>query len=123
MRASSSRGTERLGQIVIRAELQPHDPIGLLGATGEDDDRDLRLGAQLSQQLHAVLAAQPQVQQHQIHHTGTEASSMSCVPLAQPVTRKSLCPRYSCTSSRIAAVVIDHQDVRYRQAAHVAVPP
>ena len=64
--------TERLGEVVVGAQLQAHDAVGLLGAAGEDDDRDLRLGAQLTQQLHAVLARQTQIEQHQIDHLGAQ---------------------------------------------------
>ena len=35
--------TERLRDIVVRADLQSHDPIGLFAARGEHDDRDIGL--------------------------------------------------------------------------------
>src|ERR1700676_4684056 len=37
---------ERLGQVIVGAQLQPHHPISLFAATGEHDDRYRRLFAQ-----------------------------------------------------------------------------
>ncbi len=57
---------EGLGDVVVGRHLQPHHAIGLVAPGRHDDDRDVGLLAQLARQLHAVLAAQPQVEQHEV---------------------------------------------------------
>ena len=113
--------TERLGEIVVGAKFQAHDAIGFLGATGEDDDGDLRFGTQLPQQRHAVLTAQPQIKQHQIYHadpqrlhevSATGSAGHTEIVVAE-VFRDQLPHR---------TVVIDHEDVRHRHATHGARP-
>ena len=55
---------ERLGQVVVRAELQADDLVDLLVAGGEHQHRRLRAGrAQPAQDLEAVHARQPDVEQ------------------------------------------------------------
>jgi hypothetical protein len=55
---------ERLGQIVVGADLEPDDAIGLLVARGEHEDRHLRAHADVAADLEAVLARQADVEQH-----------------------------------------------------------
>ena len=57
---------ERLGEVVIGAELEAHDAVGFLVAPGEHDDRDLRFVAQSPRERHAVLAAQLEIQHDQV---------------------------------------------------------
>jgi hypothetical protein len=54
-----------LGEVVVRAGIQPADAVGDLVARGEhDDDGALGQGAHLRQQRQAVAVAQVQVEQH-----------------------------------------------------------
>jgi hypothetical protein len=58
---------EGLGDIVIRAELEPHDAVDILATGGEHDDRYLRARAQLAAQRQAVFARQHQVEHQQVN--------------------------------------------------------
>ena len=57
---------KRFGEVVVRAELQTHHPIGFFLAAGQDDDRNVRFGAQIASDLHPVLARQLQVEDEQV---------------------------------------------------------
>src|SRR5919204_4739130 len=54
---------ERLGDVVVRAELEPDDLVELVVAGREHDDRNLALGAQALADLEAV-----ELGQHQVEH-------------------------------------------------------
>ncbi len=71
MRARSSGGADRLGQIIIRAEVERTYLFLFLRAGGEDDDRDAGPGADLADDLHAVHVWKPQVEGESDPGTGT----------------------------------------------------
>ena len=56
---------ERLRDVVVGADLEPDDPVGLLVARGEHQDRNVRAGAHLAADVEAVLARQADVEQHE----------------------------------------------------------
>ena len=65
---------ERLGDVVVGAELEPEDLVDLLGLGGEHDDRHgLALGAQAPADLQAVHARQHHVQHDEIEDLLVEA--------------------------------------------------
>ena len=66
--------SERLGNIVIGADLQADDPIHLLAARAHDDDRHLALGAQCAAQVQPVGARKHDVEQHEIDGIPVERS-------------------------------------------------
>ncbi len=68
MRARSSRGAEGLGEVVVGAELEAHDAVGFLAAARQHDDGNLRIVPQAPGERHAVLAAQLEVENHEVHH-------------------------------------------------------
>jgi hypothetical protein len=72
MRASSSRGLKGLGEVVVRAELEPQDAVDLVVLGGQHDDRQLRLVAQLPGEPEAVLAGQLHVEDDQVRTVGLE---------------------------------------------------
>ena len=57
---------ERLGHVVVRAELQPHDLVGILDARRQHDDRRVAFAAQGAGDLQTVDAGQAQVEHHQV---------------------------------------------------------
>ena len=60
---------ERLGDVVVGAELEPDDAIGFLGLRRQHDDRDRRgvgVGPDRAAQLQAVEPGQHQVEHHQV---------------------------------------------------------
>ena len=59
-------GTERLGHVVVGAELQRLDLVGFGAARREDDDRQRRAGAHTATDFGPVDIRQSQVEHHQI---------------------------------------------------------
>ena len=59
-----------LGQVVVRAGVQRVDLVGVLAAGRDDDDGQLRPGADLADDLHAVHVRQAQVQQEDVRALG-----------------------------------------------------
>jgi hypothetical protein len=60
-----SRG-EGLDDVVIRSELEARDPVGLLAAGGEHDDRRARAAAQLAADVEAGAIREADVEQDQV---------------------------------------------------------
>ena len=65
-------GADRLGQIIIRAEVERTYLFLFLRAGGEDDDRDAGPGADLADDLYAVHVWKPQVEENQIRALGRD---------------------------------------------------
>ena len=57
---------ERLGHVVVRAQLQADDRVHVLGAGGQHQDRHVAAAAQLAADLEAVHLGQHQVQHDQV---------------------------------------------------------
>src|SRR4029077_7351955 len=58
--------TEGLGEIVISAELEPHDTVGFVPDAGQHDERNERFATQTARDLHTVLASETQFEDHEI---------------------------------------------------------
>ena len=65
-RATSSRGAEGLGQVVVCANRQTDHLVRLIGARRQQQDVDVGLLAQAAQHFEAVDAGQHDVQHHQV---------------------------------------------------------
>ena len=61
---------ERLGHVVIGAQLEPGDAIGFLASGGEHDHRNGRDGAEPAAELQAAQRGQHQVQDDQVRRVG-----------------------------------------------------
>ena len=59
---------DRLDDVVIRAELEADDVVDVVVARGDDEDRQIRGGAQLLAHGEAVAARQPEVEHHEVRH-------------------------------------------------------
>ena len=57
---------ERLGHVVVRADLQAEDPVHLLGAGGQHDDRHQVVLAELPADCQPVQVGQHPVKDHQV---------------------------------------------------------
>ena len=57
---------ERLGHVVVGTDLQPDDAVHDLARTGDHDDADVVVLAQVARQREAVFARQAQVEQHDV---------------------------------------------------------
>ena len=61
---------ERLGQVIVGADLQAGNPIGLFGAGGEHENVDVGALPQASRHLHPVHPGQVEVENDQIGAMG-----------------------------------------------------
>jgi len=57
---------EGFGEVVVGAQFEPHDAVGLVHAPGQHQDGNLRLLAQATRDLHAVFPGKPHVQDHDV---------------------------------------------------------
>ena len=57
---------KRLGDVVVRAELQPDEPVGLVDARGEHDDGDVGLAPQGPAHVQPIAAGQIEVEDDQV---------------------------------------------------------
>ena len=64
----------RLDDVVVGPELEPHDPVCLLAAGGEDDDRHPRALAELPADVEAVDVRQAQVEQDEVRGRSLEGA-------------------------------------------------
>ena len=62
-------GTERLGQVIVRAQLQSHELVGLVAPGRQHDDGHRVVLAQPSRDVEAVQAGQPEIQHDQVWAT------------------------------------------------------
>ena len=64
-RATSSRGRERLGDVVVGAQLEAEHAVDLAVAGGEEQHRHVLVGADAAAHLEAVDVGQADVEHHQ----------------------------------------------------------
>ena len=57
---------ERLGQVIVRAQLEPDQLVRLLGARGEHDDRHLTVASQGAGDVQPVEPREPEVEDDQV---------------------------------------------------------
>ena len=65
---------ERLGDVVVGAQLETEHAIELLGASGEHDDGCLGAGSQVAAHVAAVHVGQAEVEQHHVVLVGGEGA-------------------------------------------------
>ena len=85
-RAPAARGAERLDDVVVGAELQPDDPVGLVGAGGQHDDRHRGRWPHRAGHVEAVDAGQAEVEHDEVGHDRAERGAGPPRPIA-PWTR------------------------------------
>jgi D-alanyl-D-alanine carboxypeptidase/D-alanyl-D-alanine-endopeptidase (penicillin-binding protein 4) len=77
---------EGLDEVVVGAELQPDDPIGLLAPGAHDDDRHIAAGPQPTADLVAVDVGEPEVEQDDVGGRRVEGlAAGGDVPHVEPV--------------------------------------
>ena len=64
---------ERLDQVVVGALVERDDPVALLGAGGDHDQRGVAAFAQAPADLQAVHVRQAEIEQHQVAGTGGQS--------------------------------------------------
>ena len=102
-------GAERLGHVVVGADLEPQQLVALAGAGGDDQDRRVAVLADAARDLQAVHAGQPQVQHHQSRLQAREVGEgVAAVGRAMALEARGLEVLHH--DVRDALVVLDHQD-------------
>ena len=65
MRAISSRGVERLGQVIIGSDFQAKNAVHIFSACGENQHRNRRRGAQPPQNIEPAHAGEHEIEDDQ----------------------------------------------------------
>jgi len=78
-------GPEGLGDVVVRPEIEPPDPVGRVIAGGEDEHRDVALGAVALEHVEAVGPGEHQVEDHEGEGRGVDPRRL--VAVAHPLGR------------------------------------
>ncbi len=74
-------GAERLGDVIVGAQLQPHQLVRLVVTGGEHDDRQSGGAPDLAGDVEPVDARQAKVQDHEVRVLGVDAhESLAPVP-------------------------------------------
>ena len=60
-------GIERLGDVVVGSDLEPHDPVDVVGASGHEDDAHIVARTDEPGEVQTVLSRQIDVEEHEIH--------------------------------------------------------
>jgi hypothetical protein len=106
-------GVERLGHVVVGAQLQPDDAVGLLTHGREHHDRHVALAAHPAGQFQPTLAGQHQVEHHQLEVPGRpRAPRLPCVADGRDPEAVSL--QEAGKQVAYFPVIIDDEDVRHR---------
>ena len=100
--ATSSCRAERLGDVVVRAQFESDQLVGLVRACGEHDHVDRRGAPDLAQHVEAADARQSQVEHDQVGNTLSEAGER-LVAVDRLVDLESLAAENEPTRSRMAA--------------------
>ena len=142
-RATSSRGRERLHDVVVGAEPQADDAVGLLAAGGQQDDRRgrSRPRAQPAHHLQPVDAGQHEVEHDEVgarspaasSAAGPSAATLRLVagalrgsaprPRRSSARRRRRAPSLGCAIARIVAVGAARASCSPDAQASSAMPP
>src|SRR5258708_35449358 len=102
---------ERLDDVVVRAELEADDAIDLVEAmTGQDDDGHVRMGADVPQQVEAVMFAELQVENDQAGMRPGEVS-IHLVSIGRNADGDVIFLEIAGHHSAYRLVVVDHDNV------------
>ncbi|MNM11975.1 hypothetical protein D3C81_221450 [compost metagenome] len=105
-------GAERLAQIVVSAQLQADDPVGLVGAGGEHDDRYARLAwvlAYPAAQAEAVFVGQHDVKNDQVAGRGFQRVAKA-LAVSLGMHLEAGAAQVGLQQFTDFLVVVDHQD-------------
>lgn len=111
-------GTERLGEVVVRADFEAHDSIGFVSARREHEDRDIRMLPDSLADFESV-----EVRQHDIENDRIEGFFFECrEPGVGSVTRDDLeISRREILREHLSKrfVIVDDQYTRRQNVASV----
>ena len=105
--------SERLDQVVVRAELEAHHTVDLLSLCGDHDDRNVGPGTEHPAYLRSVDVRKPQVEQHEIGWFRSQRARAS----RDPFDAESFAAETRCERLRDRVLVLDEQDVHAQSVA------
>ena len=105
---------ERLGEVIVGAELEAHHPVGLVAPSGEHDDRDRRLVAEPAREVHAVFGLEPQVEQDEVDDLALEHLGHR-VTVCDRGDPQLVLPEIVRDELANRGIVVDGEDVRHRR--------
>ena len=108
-------GAERLGHVVVRAELKPDQLVGFVVAGGEHDDRHARVAPQSVGHLEAIQAWEAKIEDHQVGVIRPRPHQR-LRPVASASHRKSSAFQVVAHQLRDLGLVVDDQDRLHRSA-------
>ena len=115
---------ERLDDVVVRAELQSDDAVDLVTARGDDDDRDVRLGPQLTAEVEPVEVGQTEIEQDDVRPRAVlveaveRAASRVAVADGEPFALEAPDER-----DRDVVVVFDQEYIHPQRVGALSPPP
>ena len=80
-RANQFAQFERLGEVVVGAQLQPDDPVDGIAFARQHDDRNVPVLADLARQVETVFLAEVEVQRDQARRYRAPGGTQSCAVL------------------------------------------
>jgi hypothetical protein len=109
------RQPERFGDVIVRADLQPHNNVHLVAASSEDDQDRLRLDrSQLPADLHSAEVRKAQAEQHDIDF-GEPRRAQGAFPRAMPHNPVSVEPQAGFEHAADRLVVLHQQEKPHPQ--------
>src|SRR5271165_1775798 len=108
---------EGFRQVVVSAKLQSDDPIDIVAAmTGNDDDRNVGIRADVAEQIEAILLTEHEIEDHQIHFVVAELTRHVLVAFRDQCADVILLKVVDDHASQ-GGVVLDDEDTRPALAA------
>jgi hypothetical protein len=106
---------EGLGHVVVRAKLQPHDPVGLLRLDRQQDHVRVSLRPEPPEDLQPVEPREEDIQDHDLRAEGA-GGPHSRLPVRRPLDLEALPLEVGPQQLPDGLVVVHHED------AHHAIP-
>ena len=106
------RAAERLDDIVVGAELEADDPVGLGPARGEHDHRHVGGAAQLAQHVAPVAVGQHEVEQHDVRRRSRAARASASATVRAGTALEALALERARERLEYRALVLDEEDAR-----------
>ena len=108
---------ERLGDVIVGAQLQAEDAVDLLAACGQHDDRRVRGGAQPAGDLQPVDFGQHEVKHHQVEALARQ-QVQRCLTILRGRHLKAGSLQIEADDLSDAGLVIDHQNSLFAHGLH-----
>jgi len=107
-------GAERLRDVVVRANLEAHELVGLLAPAGEHDDRHVRLPTESPGDIEAVELGQTEIEHDEIRLLGARGGERGLSIVCHDHREAGVLEIVACELHDLRLVVDDH-DLSHRR--------